>query len=65
MHAFDTKATEREVVDLLNRDYRRTLLHNILNSLIREVEAAERQGIRLFDWRIEVHERAEIREGDD
>jgi hypothetical protein len=64
MYAGDTKATEQEVFALLHRDYRRTLLHSILNSLIKEVEAAERQGIRLFDWRIEVHERAEIREGD-
>jgi len=49
---------------MLHGEYRRRLLHSILDSVIRDVEAAEKAGVRLFDWRIEVHERAEIREGD-
>jgi hypothetical protein len=63
--AADTKSTEVEVARMLSQEYRRTLLHSILDSVIRDVEAAERQGIRLFDWRIEVSERAEIKSEED
>lgn len=50
---------------MLSQEYRRSLLHNILDSLIKDVEVAERQGIRLFDWTITVHERAEIKSEED
>jgi len=60
----DAKAAV-EVARLLHGEYRRRLLHSILDSLIRDVEAAEKAGVRLFDWRIEVSERAEIKETED
>ena len=65
MDAADTKSTEVEVARMLSQEYRRTLLHSILDSLIRDVEAAEKAGVRLFDWRIEVSERAEIKSEED
>jgi hypothetical protein len=61
----DAKATEQEVARMLHGEYRRRLLHSILDSLIRDVEAAEKAGVRLFDWRIEVSERAEIKSEED
>jgi hypothetical protein len=64
METADTKAALVEVAQMLGQKHRRRLLHSILDSLIRDVEAAERQGIKLFDWTIQVHERAEIREED-
>jgi hypothetical protein len=60
----DAKAAV-EVARMLHGEYRRRLLHNILDSLIKDVEAAEKQGIRLFDWNISVTERAEIKETED
>ena len=65
MDAADTKSTEIEVARMLHGEYRRRLLHSILDSLIRDVEAAEKAGVRLFDWRIEVSERAEIKSEED
>ena len=65
MDTADTKSTEVEVARMLSQEYRRSLLHNILDSLIKDVEVAERQGIRLFDWNISVTERAEIKETED
>ncbi len=60
----DAKAAV-EVARMLGQEYRRTLLHSVLDSLIKDVEAAEKQGIRLFDWNISVTERAEIKETED
>lgn len=57
----DTTATEIEVARMLGQEYRRRLLHSILESLLRDVEIAETAGVRLFDWRLEVSERAEIK----
>jgi hypothetical protein len=55
------KAAETEVSRLFHRDYRRQLLHGILDSLISDVEQAERQkGTRLFDWNISVTERGPL-----
>jgi hypothetical protein len=55
------KAAETEVSRLFHRDYRRQLLHGILDSLIRDVERQEREGVYLFDWNISVSERGPLR----
>jgi hypothetical protein len=54
-------SAEAEVAVLLQREYRRRLLHDILDSLIRDVERQEREGVYLFDWNISASERGPLR----
>jgi hypothetical protein len=52
-----TTADELLLVRLLVQDARRTHLQAILDSLIRQCEAEEANGLLLWDWHLEVTER--------
>jgi hypothetical protein len=60
MEQEQAQADALTVSRMFHRDYRRQLLHEILDSLIHDVETAERQGVYLFDWNISVKERGPL-----
>lgn len=52
-----TAAEEVLITRVIVQEQRREQLQSILNSLIREVERAEANGLRIWDWTLEVSER--------